>query len=70
MKPQLDNTFWDSLNPESKAKWKRLAVQMGLLDFNPTQSHRDLETKGEMEGIEEISEIMRTVPGFNKDEEE
>ncbi len=56
-------TFFDALNSESKKKFKRLAVQLGV-DCEIQQSH----SKPELEDIEEIDSLMKEIPGFNRDD--
>jgi len=58
---EMSKTFWDSMNDRSKRNWKQIVDDIKGVPLV-------LRDKPDLESLDEIAEIMKTAPGFEKEE--
>ena len=61
--------LWDILDDKSKAALTEIARQQGMLSFSPGKPSQQpvVKVQGKLENVEEIGELIKEAPGFEKD---
>ncbi len=66
---ELTKSLWECCTPEGKDKLKKLALSMGMFNFNPERPHREpkIKIEAKLEDLDEIESLMSMSPERFKD---
>ena len=60
-------TLYEASTEQGKVNLRKIALSLGMLDYNPERVHKSIALDAKLEDVEEIDLLMRQAPGFTND---